>query len=193
MQSPSFVNFILTSYNKNRILSLIIIAHIREKPSDFSDIDTLKATSYFDTKELEYIIDFFKDKNIRIEKGEVLEALETFAYLFSMADSFKYSLNIPKFDFEIVDLFKKFILDEGNKIEEVRKAKFSFELDSRLKKELNKKYTSKELCDVFKERGFLLSEEYSIGERLTDFEWRITNKREFIIRKEDGKLNVYEK
>ncbi len=68
--------------------------------------------------------------------------------------------------------------------------KLSFSMDAKFENDLNKGTVSDELKNLFKTKKYRLSENASVTKK--DDEWVITEEeREFIVRKEGEKLNVY--
>lgn len=67
---------------------------------------------------------------------------------------------------------------------------YLFNIDTEFEDDLNNSIISEKLEDVFKDEGFLHSENVTITKGKED-EWIITAEESFIVRKEDGKLNIY--
>lgn len=67
---------------------------------------------------------------------------------------------------------------------------YLFSIDAEFEDDLNNSITSEKLEDIFKDKGFLLSEDATITKGKKN-EWVITDEESFIVRKEDEKLNIY--
>ena len=64
-----------------------------------------------------------------------------------------------------------------------------FSIDAELEDDLNKSIISEKLKDIFKTKGFPLSDNAMVTKE-KEKGWVITDKEKFIIRKENGKLNI---
>ncbi|MBE9594775.1 MAG: carboxypeptidase regulatory-like domain-containing protein, partial [Proteobacteria bacterium] len=65
-----------------------------------------------------------------------------------------------------------------------------FSIDAEFEEDLNNGIISEKLKDIFKTKGFPLSENAMVTKEKEN-EWVITNEKKFIVRKEKGKLNIY--
>lgn len=67
---------------------------------------------------------------------------------------------------------------------------YLFSLDARLEEGINKSILSEELKNAFKTNVFPLPDTATVT-KVKENEWVITDEEKFIVRKEDGKLNIY--
>lgn len=67
---------------------------------------------------------------------------------------------------------------------------YLFSIDTKFEEELNKGIISEELKEEFKKNGFSLPDNATVKKE--EKKWEITDEKKFIIRKEEGKLNIYE-
>ena len=75
-------------------------------------------------------------------------------------------------------------------MEEKIKKRYLFSIDAKFEDDLNNGILSEELKNIFKTKEFPLSENAKVTEE-KEKKWVIANEEKFIIRKEDGKLNIY--
>jgi hypothetical protein len=83
----------------------------------------------------------------------------------------------------------------GLKKDNKEEKEYLFSIDAGLEDELNKSTISEKLKNIFKTKGFPLPENAAIKKMKEEkeTEWIISNEEEFIVKKENGKLNIYEK
>ena len=91
----------------------------------------------------------------------------------------------------IYEEIRKEVLGLLREIKTWKEKKYLFSIDARLEEDLNKGIITAELKNIFKTKCPL--SDNAIVTKGKESEWIITNKEKFFIRKEDGKLNIYEK
>ena len=118
-------------------------------------------------------------------------------YLFGIDTDAKFETKLNKGDVpeELEDNFKTrgVSLPENSTV--LREKKYLFSMDIVLENELNdeNKKISKGLKDVFRIKRFELAEK-ATKKKENDYKWEITDKKDFyIVKREEGKLNVYKR
>jgi len=87
----------------------------------------------------------------------------------------------------IIDLFRKYFEVSGNV-----KKKLLFSMDIECEGDLNESVIPEKLKNRFKTEGFTLSEGAAVTKRKEN-EWVIVDKEKIVVRKEEGRLNIYVK
>lgn len=83
---------------------------------------------------------------------------------------------------------KRFVKWDGDKI--IHLEVDLFNIGAEFEDNLNNGIISEKMKDIFKTKGFPLSENAMVIKEKEN-EWVITNEKKFIVRKENGKLNIY--